>query len=405
VKAIVIFAVTYVLVAGRRLQKLPIDRPAGALLGAVLVLVFGVLTPRQALAAIDLPTIALLFAVMGMGTFLASDDIVDHLAPAVVRVARTRGRLLGIVVWSSGMLAAAVTNDAVCVLAAPLIVSWIRRWNLPRLPFLLALATSANTGSVATLVGNPQNMLCGSLGHLSFARFALHLAPIAVVGLAINHAVLALVFRRDLRGALEETEAPQAALAPRRTAVTLAVIAASVLAYLLGVDLVIASLTGFVALILIHRAEPSHIWERIDWSVLLFFAGLFVVTRAFAMSGAPDWFFLRFPLHAGVGLVAYLRTSAIFLVGSNVVTNVPFILLVEDQMKTLPSPELGWEMLAMASTFAGNLTLLGSVANVIVAEKARSVGGLRFGEYLKIGVPLAVTTTLVGTIWLALGPR
>jgi Na+/H+ antiporter NhaD/arsenite permease-like protein len=213
------------------------------------------------------------------------------------------------------------------------------------------------------------------------------------------------VFRKDLRGSIDESDPIPDVILDTKTTITLVVIAGSVIAYLLGVNLVIASLTGFVVLLLVQRAQPSHVWERIDWSVLLFFSGLFVVTRAFDASGAPEWFFARFPVHSGEGLIAHLRTSAVFLIGSNVVTNVPFILLVENQMKTLPSPELGWELLAMASTFAGNLTLLGSVANVIVAEKATAIGGLRFGEYLKIGVPVAISTTIVGTLWLTLGPR
>ena len=119
-------------------------------------------------------------------------------------------------------------------------------------------------------------------------------------------------------------------------------------------------------------------------------------------SGAADWLFSRFPLSvAGAnGWMGWLRMSGIFLVGSNIVSNVPFILVVQGQMGTLSDPQLGWELLAVASTFAGNLTLLGSVANIIVAQSAADIGGMGFVEYLKVGFPLAIVTTFLGTAWL-----
>jgi Na+/H+ antiporter NhaD/arsenite permease-like protein len=332
------------------------------------------------------------------------DGFFDRVAPTVARAARTRHRMLGAVVWGAGVLSAVITNDAVCVLAAPLVVGWIQRFRLPRLPFLLALATGANTGSVATLVGNPQNMLCASLGDLSFRGYLGHMVPVAVLGLAINHAILALAFRRDLRGELEleGIEVPER-IVTVRSAITLAVLGCTVALYVAGTNLTFTALAGFAALLVLQRFDPARIWERIDWSILLFFGGLFVAVDAFARSGAPEWAFARAPLFAGApGPIAYLRTAAYFLVGSNSVTNVPFILVVRREMATLPDPRLGWELLAMAATFAGNLTLLGSVANVIVAEKARDLGGLRFGEYLRVGAPVALATTLVGTLWLLL---
>src|SRR5690606_13362349 len=123
---------------------------------------------------------------------------------------------------------------------------------------------------------------------------------------------------------------------------------------------------------LIHRRSTSELWAHIDWPLLLFFAGLFVVVGGFAASGAPAWFFAQFPLAAlGRDAVGFGGLSALFLVGSNIVSNVPFILVIKEQMATLPDVERAWALLAMASIFAGNLTLLGSVANVIVAELAR----------------------------------
>lgn len=392
-----VFAATYLLIA-MRIRAFPVDRPAGALIGAVAAVAVGALTPAQAAAAIDHSTLLLLFAVMGMGAFLSIDGFFDRTAPWLANRARSRAGLMAFLVWGSGGLGALITNDAVCVLVAPLVVGWIRRWKLPRLPFLLALATGANTGSVATLIGNPQNMLCGSMGGLSFRSYSATMVPVAIAALAINHGVLHAVFRRSLRDPLPREVPAERVLTPRAL-VTLAVIAATVVAYTSGANLTFTALTGFVALLVIHRVDPADVWARIDWSILLFFGALFVAVDAFARSPAVEWVFARAPLFdGGHGLWTYLRASFYFLVGSNAVTNVPFILIVKDEMATFPDADMAWELLAMASTFAGNLTLLGSVANVIVAEKAREDGGLGFWEYLKVGLPIAVATTLVGTI-------
>jgi Na+/H+ antiporter NhaD/arsenite permease-like protein len=412
-RGILVFGVTYALVASRRLRFARLDRAAAALVGAVLAVALGAITPDEASRAVDHTTIILLFAVMGMGTFLSLDGFFERAGMLVVAKVKTRARLVGAVVWGAGILSAIVTNDAVCVLCAPLVVGWIDRYKLPRLPLLLALATGANTGSVATLVGNPQNMLCGSLGRLAFSTFSTHLVPVAIVGLAINHGLLLLFYRRELREDLPH-ETPPARLFTVPSAITLAVILVTVVVYTAGGSLSFTALAGFAVLLVVNRASATtagggeasggRVWEKIDWSVLVFFGALFVAVDAFARSGAATWAFDRYPVLPGheTNLIGWMHASAIFLVGSNVVTNVPFILIVREEMDKLPDPKLGWELLAMASTFAGNLTLLGSVANVIVAEKAQRLGGLRFGEYLRFGAPLAVTTTLVGAVILVL---
>jgi Na+/H+ antiporter NhaD/arsenite permease-like protein len=400
-KGLLVFAVTYVLIAGRRLRWLPLDRPAGALAGAVMAVMVGVLTPAEALASINGQTLVLLFGLMGVGTFLTEGALVDRASAALLARVRTPARLLGALVWGAGALAAFVTNDAVCVLGAPVVVSWIRRHRLPPLPFLLALATAANTGSVATLVGNPQNMLCGTLGGLGYRSYLLHVAPVALLGLALNHALLARLFRAPLAAAsLELQPGEREPVLDRRAWFTLTVVVLTVAAYLAGTDLAWTAVAGFTALLIVHRADASTIWARIDWSVLLFFAGLFVAVQALVKSGGAAFALQHVPIWSGSGVVAWVRAAGLFLVGSNVVSNVPFILVIEREMAHLPDPQLGWELLAMASTFAGNLTLLGSVANIIVAERGREVGGLPFLAYLRVGLPLAILTSGLGTLWL-----
>jgi Na+/H+ antiporter NhaD/arsenite permease-like protein len=396
-----IFAVIYLLISSRRLKWLGIDRPAATLLGAVACVVFGVMRPDAALLAIDGRTLLLLFGVMGMGALLADGTFVQAFEHRLSAIARTPARLLGILTWGCGIASAFITNDAVCILVAPLVVRLIERQRLPALPFLLAIATGSNTGSAATLVGNPQNMLCGLLGGLTYRDHLALAGPVALLGLALNHGILLWFFRKTLRGhVLSKTEAPVSF--PVLNRITVVVIVATAVAFSLGTDLAWTAVTGFGVLLLVHRGDTKRVWSRIDWPLLLFFSGLFIVVAGFMHDGLPRAFFAKHPLPRGSGFFDTAELAGIFLFGSNVVSNVPFVLVVQDQMGTLSNPRLGWELLAIASTFAGNLTLIGSVANIIVAEAGRDVGGMGFWPYLRVGAPIALGTTAIAVVWIGL---
>jgi Na+/H+ antiporter NhaD/arsenite permease-like protein len=235
---------------------------------------------------------------------------------------------------------------------------------------------------------------------LSYREHLWLVGPAALAGLAINHGLLWAMFRRVVRDRRLETPGAPEAIGARAT-LTLGVIAATAGAYVLGGHLAWTAATGFAVLMLLHRRDTRLLWARIDWSLLLFFASLFVVVEGLMKGGVPAALFARYSLAGTIeGPWAWFRLSGIFLVGSNVVSNVPFILVVREQMSTLADPRFGWELLAMASTFAGNLTLLGSAANIIVAEAARDVGGIGFWQYLRVGLPIACLTTIAGTLWL-----
>lgn len=402
--AIIVFAITYVLISARRLAVLRIDRPAAALLGAVACVLFGLIGPDAAIHAVDGRTLLLLFGMMGMGACLDADGFFQRAVEQLGRRFPDPRRLLATIVWGSGVLAALLTNDAVCVLGAPVVVGLIRARNLPPLPYLLALATAANTGSAATLVGNPQNMLCASLGGLDYLDHLVLVGPVALLAMLVNHGLLLLVFRRELaaaeRGSFEHRGSLP--LLDRQTIPTLAIVMITAVFYTLGFDLAWTAAAGALAAMLVRRHAPGELWLRVDWSVLLFFAGLFVVVATLVESGAPAWLFERLPLWSDAlpEPLAWARLAGIGLLGSNLVSNVPYILVVAEPIAALPDPKLGWEMLAMVSTFAGNLTLLGSVANVIVAEKSREVGGVGFFDYLRVGLPLTLISTAIGVAWL-----
>ncbi len=395
--AVAIFALTYVLIAARRLQVLPIGRPAGGLLGAVLMVATGVLTPEQSFAAIDHDTIVLLLGMMLVTAYMDQAAFFDRLVTAVLRTCRTPWGLLVVVGLLPGVLSAFLVNDAVCLFMTPVVVTTCARARLPMSPYLIALATSANIGSAATLVGNPQNMIIGSLSRMDFAGFLARSGPAALVGLAVNLALLRLYYRSSLPAALPPLDDAPPAGPPRTRELTRVsvVLGLVVVGFFAGLHLGYTTLAGAVALIVLERVEPRGAFARVDWALLVFFCALFVVVHGLASTGVVEAVWSRaapwLDLDAPRGVSMF---SGLVVVGSNLVSNVPLVLLVGPHLQALggPSPELGWVLLAFVSTVAGNLTLIGSVANIIVAEGAKDHHTLGFVEYLRFG---AVSTLCV----------
>lgn len=404
--AVAIFALTYVLIAARRLHVLPIGRPAGALLGAVLMVATGVLEPEQSFAAVDHDTIVLLLGMMLIAAYLDQAAFFDWVVTKVLRACRTPWGLLVVVALLPGVLSAFLVNDAVCLFLTPVVVVTCARAGLPMSPYLIALATSANIGSAATLVGNPQNMIIGSLSRMDFAGFMLRAGPAALVGLAVNLALLRLYYRGGLPATMPPlVDVPARPTKPRELAKVSVVIGLVVAGFFAGFHLGYTTLAGAVALIVIERVEPKAAFQRVDWALLVFFCSLFVVVHGLARTGVVEAAWARmapwFDLDHAPGVSLF---SAFVVVGSNLVSNVPLVLLAGPHLQALggPAPELGWVLLAFVSTVAGNLTLIGSVANIIVAEGAKDHHTLGFVEYLRFGAvsTLLVLATGVPVIWI-----
>ena len=398
------FALTYALISGRQLKVLPLNRPAAALLGAVLMVTLGVMTPDQAYHAVDYNTLVLLLGMMLVSAYLYLAGFFEWAADNVLRFAATPQQLLLYLILTSGTLSALLVNDTVCLMLTPLVVAVIARARLPLLPYLLALATSANIGSVATLVGNPQNMIIGHMSHIPFMRFSAALLPAAVVGLAINHAILSFGFRKVLRAAvIHRDTAPSRPLDRKLVAVTIAVLALVFIGFMSGLNLAWTALVGAALVMVLARRDTHETLKLVDWHLLLFFAALFVVVEGLNSTALPDQIHERLCRLFGAGATAQAwNLTWLSVAGSNVFSNVPFVLVAGKWIAHLAQPELMWKVLALATTLSGNLTILGSVANIIVVESARKHIQVGFWDYAKYGIPITILTTSVGTALLLL---
>jgi Na+/H+ antiporter NhaD/arsenite permease-like protein len=399
IAAIVIFAFTYLLISGRRLKILPLNRPAAALLGAVLMVAFGVMTPKQVYAAVDYDTLVLLLGMMLFTTYLFLAGFFDWAADFVLRVAKTPQRLLLYLIITAGSLSALLVNDTVCLMFTPLVVAVINRGKLPLAPYLLALAMSANIGSVATLVGNPQNMIIGQLSGISFVRFSLALLPVAVAGLAIQYAVLAFGFRKTLRTAvIQNTANPHPRPLDRwLLTITLIVFALVFVGFMAGWNLPWTALSGGALVMVLARRDTHEVLKLVDWHLLVFFAALFVVVEGLNHTGLPDQTYAQVRGVFGTTENSQAWNLAWFsALGSNIFSNVPFVLVAGKWIANFADPELMWKVMALATTLAGNLTILGSVANIIVVESARGHAEIGFWDYAKFGIPVTILTTVAG---------
>ncbi len=401
--ALAIFALTYFVIAVGKLPFLHIDRTGAAMAGAVAMVAAGVLSEHAALDAVDFHTIVLLLGMMIVVANLRLSGAFQLFARALLDRAQSGYGLLAMTVAAAGVLAAFFINDVVCLALTPLLIDATEMLGAEPMPFLLALATASNIGSAATITGNPQNMIVAGFAHLGYTPFAIHIAPSAILGLAIDFAVLAIVYRGSLgklhRKATAESPAPPRANRPLMIKSTAIAVAALGL-FIAGYPTHLVAMGAGVILLFTRRIKPERVYGLIDWTMLAMFTGLFIVVAGFQTTGLQNdiirWTGDR-------ALANPLTLSAVTALLSNLVSNVPAVLLFRPLYPLLGgTPQIAM-IIASASTMAGNLTVVGSIANLIVIEQARARGiKISFGEYLRVGLPIGILTLLVNAAVLSL---
>jgi Na+/H+ antiporter NhaD/arsenite permease-like protein len=393
-----IFVATYLFIAIESSRGSHLDRTAAAFCGAVAMVLAGVVTLNDAYQSIDWNTIIFLLGMMILVAHFQISGFFDWIGVRVVLVARTRLQLLILLVFASGILAAFFVNDTICLIFTPIVLVVTSRLKIPPIPYLIAVATSSNVGSVMSVTGNPQNAVVGIAAHFSFLGFLAHLAPVALVGLAINAAVLVVAFRRDvLHHTLEIQDNSVAVTIDRSLLVkcTLAALLVIVL-WIFGFSFPLVAISVGAFILVIGRVKAQNVYQRVDWELLLFFASLFVVIHGFQSSGAVAYLIARF--HHGLegNVVSQLfAVSGIMLILSNLVSNVPAVLLFRPLVESFPNSHFLWLAVASTSTLAGNATPLSSVANLIVLQQARKKVRISFWEFARVGLVITLLTTLV----------
>jgi Na+/H+ antiporter NhaD/arsenite permease-like protein len=396
----VVFAASYLALAIGRIPGLAIDRAGVALVGASLMVACGALPLDEAYRAVDLDTLTLL---LGMMIIVANLRLSGFFALAggwVMRRAQRPLALLAAITATAGAFSAFLVNDAVCLVLAPPVIELTLRLRRNPVPYLLAVAMASNIGSTATITGNPQNMMIGSFSRISYVEFAAALAPVALCGLVVTIVLIALLHRREFAGGGPRLSAPIAPIRLHRVLMWRAMAATALVVALFFAGQPPAKVAIIVGglLLLTRRVRSERVYAQIDWSLLLMFAGLFVIVAGAERS------LLNGDVVAAAGRLQLDRLpvlSALTAILANLVSNVPAVVLLRPFIDSLHDPQAAWLTVAMASTLAGNLTVLGSIANLIVVQRA-AASGVMIGlwDYCRVGVPLTLLTLLLGTLWL-----
>lgn len=393
-----VFLATYLVLAMGRLPGFRLDRTGAAIIGASLMIALNVLSLDEAYRAINFDTIILLFGMMIVVANLRLSGFFTAVSVWVVEHAHRPVALLTAIVTVSGVFSAFFVNDTMCLILTPLVLEISAALKRNPVPYLLAVAMSANAGSTATITGNPQNMLIGSFSGIPYSRFAAALSPIALVGLVLTIATIWVFYRGEFRMA-GRVEVPQRTVRINRSLMWKSIIVSGgmIVLFFTGWPVPKVALIAGALLLVTRRIKPEKIYNQVDWPLLVLFAGLFVVVAGMEKS------------HFEVGLarnVARLHLedtfilSALTAVISNLVSNVPAVLIFKPFLAHMADPVRAWLTLAMSSTMAGNLTVLGSIANLIVVQRARHEIRIGFWEYARVGIPLTIATLAVGAFML-----
>ena len=388
---------SYVVFAFGKFPGMKIDRPGAAVIGAVLMVVSRVLSPLEALRSIDFSTLVLLFSMMLIVAYLHLAGFFDWITELVVTRLKPH-HLLPTVIFTSGILSAFFVNDIICLVMVPFVLTATKRMGVRPLPHLLAVATASNIGSVSTITGNPQNMLIGSFSGIAYRDFFFHLGPVAAAGLFLNWLILSRLHGGAPNQVKEAEVPPPAVRVDRSRLIKPGIIIAGVLTgFIIGAPPALIAAFGAAMMLITRTRDPREVYDEVDWGLLVFFIGLFLIVGGADKAGLTGrllWFAHSWNLqHPAL----FTLVTAML---SNIVSNVPAVMLLKSLVPGFSNPHTGWLILAMASTLAGNLTITGSVANIIVVERARHVARIGFRDYLKAGVPITLATLLVGFLWL-----
>jgi Na+/H+ antiporter NhaD/arsenite permease-like protein len=386
-----VLGLTYLGLALGYIPGLRMNRATIALVGSAFLIALGVLNLQEAWQAIDANTIVFLLSMMVVNANLSYAGFFRRSISVILSITRSPLGLLITLTFGSGILSAFFLNDTLALIFTPLTLSLTLALGLNPIPYLLAIAGATNIGSVATLSGNPQNILIGSFSGISYLEFLRILAPVALVGLVVQVILLWLLYP-DIRSVKPCQPLPtsnQRIFKPLFNK-TLVITIGLLIAFTIGLPLGESALVAASLLLITRRVKPQRILQKVDWNLLVMFSGLFILTRVTQKLNLLQPF-----THAINSAASFLGVTVVL---SNLISNVPAVLLLHPLVP--PGDTKYWLLLAAGSTLAGNLTLFGSVANLIVVEAAADLGyKLTFWEHLRFGALLTLCTLVLVYFW------
>ena len=405
--AAIIFTATYAVISLRRLPGIEVGMHTAALAGAVLMLVFGIVSASDAWHSLNLDVLFLLLGMMLLVGSLDACGFFGIVANLLILKVSDGRRLLVRVMVLSAVLSALMLNDAVVLLLTPAVIRCCRAMKANPIPYLIGVFVSANIGSCATIVGNPQNAYIATHAEIGFMEFTMELLPMAAMCLVAATVMMLALFRKRLSA--EPSEPISEPIRDRRTlyaviAIAVGTIVMFTLSTMLDLELASIAMTGgCLALIVVSlKGLPvfTGVMRRVDWKVLLFFIGLFVIMAGAVSSGLVDMIASAFPGFDD-GSPSMMELTVFTVILSNLISNVPSVILIGDMIGNASAS--AWLVLSASSTLAGNLTMIGAAANVIVSEEAEKEGiRLDFRKYLAIGIPVSLVTLAVMYVMMVL---
>lgn len=395
---IVVAVISIVGIALGRYPKMKMNRATISLVGSVLLILLNVITLDEAYSAIDMNTLVLIFSMMVLNVNLKIAGFFSLLVAKIVQFASSPKQLLFLLIMSSGILSSLFLNDTIVLMFTPLILEIVIELKLNPIPYLIALAVSANIGSAATIVGNPQNMLIGIFSGISFVSFAKYMIPLSFISLIITYYIIKFLYSKDFTEKhFQLTNTGQPFIYKPLLIKSIISLILLLAGFLIGIPISLTALSAASLLLFTRRIKPERVFKEIDWSLLVFFSGLFIITSAINKTLQPEQF-VEFGKSFNLQMIIALTSISAIL--SNLVSNVPAVLILAPIITDFPNSQFIWLIVAMSTTFAGNLTLLGSVANMIIAETANKKRiKLEFVEYFRVGFPLTIITLILGVIW------
>lgn len=400
---VVIFLFTYFSISLQRFPMIKIDRPSGIIAGCTLLALSGSITLEDAYGFIDLDVISFLTGMMIMTSYLEISGFFHLAAEKLIKSAVTKRQLLMVVIAGTAILSALFVNDTICILFTPILIAAAKSLKINPVPYLLAVAFSSNVGSALTVTGNPQNIYIGVMSNISYVTFIKYAFFPVLLSLFVIYAVIVLIYQGEMNSPFSKERAEVYSDCDKVLMLkTLSALVITLILFAAKMSYPLAALTGATFVILFARVSPQKALSRVDWQLLVFFAGLFIIMGAFSQtelmknlikSLSPLFSEGNFSAIAGVG------TASVIL--SNAVSNVPAVIAIYPIVEHMNMPQAFTVYLGLISTFAGNLTIMASVANLIVAGKAQEQGIIiTFAEYLKPGVIITALSCAIASAFI-----